>query len=80
MFQKYIIVRGKPILFPTEILHADILGGLVKVDSAGFFAVLNQYGEPVIVCFGESVSLAVGSRPEIDAKIILEFLHLKNKK
>jgi hypothetical protein len=79
MFQKYIIINGRPILFPHEIVHSDILGGDVKVDSAGFFTVLDQKEKPTILCFGDSRSLGARSRPEIDRMIILKFLQLKNE-
>lgn len=75
---KYIIINGKPVLFSPDIIHADMVCEKVKVDSAGFFLIWKNKGnqEIKVVCMGESTSLSVSSRPEMDQKLILDYLGL----
>ncbi|MES2427560.1 MAG: hypothetical protein V4560_11335 [Bacteroidota bacterium] len=79
MLRKYVIIKGQPILFSTEIIHADVVSKVTDVESAGFFIITNGDKDKKInvMCLGESVSLAINSRPEIDEEIIKEFLTLK---
>ena len=76
MIKKYIITNGQPILFSAEINHADMINKVSNIESAGFFIITNDGEKSTdnVVCMGKSISLAVHSRPEIDQKIIKEFL------
>ena len=75
---KYIIINGKPILFSHDIIHANMLSEQAKVDSAGFFLIRKdrKSQQVKVVCTGESTSLSVSSRPEMDEQIILDYLGL----
>lgn len=65
---KYIIVnRRSPIIFHAGIEHKTEAAGR-KVNSAGF--VRRSEDGKGFVCFGESVSLGIGSNPIRDAKLI----------
>jgi hypothetical protein len=78
MMQKYIIINGQPILFPAEIIHADMVDNILSVESAGFFVIVKDGKNRIweVVCMGESTSLAIHSRPELDQQIIKTFLRL----
>lgn len=72
---KYIIRAGGhglpcPVMFGDTENHNDIayrLGG--EIISAGFV----DLGDNGVQCYGESISLNIRSRPEIDSKIINVF-------
>lgn len=73
---KYIISEdGIPILFSCDIMHAEVLhkGCL----SAGFLVFWYDVATAVFVvrCHGESTSIGVKSKCEIDEKIIEDFLN-----
>jgi len=77
---KYIIVDSLapelPVVFTELFTHSDIarsIGG--KVHSAGFCYIENNR----YVCYGESVSLKVKSRGEIDSKILNNLLGTNNE-
>lgn len=74
---KYIVIDDngieKPYIFTALDQHRDVafhLGG--KVVSGGFIA---PGTDSILICYGESISLNVKSRPEQDAKLINKFLH-----
>lgn len=72
---KYIVIEGKPVLFPCELIHADIAGhNKAKVESAGFFLLRKAAGGTTVICSGESDSLSIASRPEIDQRLIAKYL------
>jgi len=75
MFRKYVIIDSTPILFSNDLIHASVADAyLGKVKSAGFFLVAKNNLNMEVICFGESTSLKIKSRPQIDAAIILRFL------
>jgi hypothetical protein len=75
---KYIIINGSPVLFSQNIIHADMVSEQDNVDSAGFFLIRKDKGSQQlkVVCMGESTSLSVASRPEMDQQLILNYLGL----
>lgn len=87
MFEpKYIVfdIYGEEtmIIFPALSKHSDI-ASLIKrpVVSAGFLIVdvtknINDYYEPTVTAYGESLSLQVQSRPKTDSKLAFEALKL----
>lgn len=79
MLRKYIIIAGQPVLFSHEMQHTDVIGKIAGIESAGYFIISkNKEGEELrVTCLGDSLSLAVGSRPEIDQKIIAGFLKME---
>jgi hypothetical protein len=83
MIKKYVISNGFPVLFSTEFTHAHVADKIGTVESAGFFLIIyNKKKQPInIICMGESTSLHINSRPQIDAKIIRDFLigNMQNK-
>lgn len=74
---KYIInSENIPILFSRKIMHNTILQ---EVKSAGFVH-LNHTSDPnqfIVKCFGESTTLKLESNPEVDKKLIEDFLNGK---
>lgn len=82
MINKYVIVKGHPVLFSNELIHAEVVRNIDGLDGAGFFIIIKdkQVSRLNVVCSGESTSLSVKSRPEIDQVIIADFLNIaKNK-
>lgn len=86
---KYIIIDtgsyALPVVFSELATHADVARALGAQDilGAGFCYIQvceikyndNDTGqEPRYVCYGESVSLKVKSRPEEDARILNKYL------
>lgn len=73
---KYVITEdGVPILFSCDMRHADVLkNGSV---SAGFLVLRYDVSKAVFLarCFGESSSLKVKSKLEVDQKIIEDFFN-----
>ena len=73
---KYIISEGGiPVLFSCDLIHDEVLNsGCV---SAGFLVLRYDSVKALFVvrCFGESKSLKLKSRLEIDAKIIQDFFN-----
>jgi hypothetical protein len=49
----------------------------VNPSSAGFFMILPSGGRSQIVCWGESSSLNIQSKPEEDQEIIMNKLFIK---
>lgn len=78
MIKKYVIIDGKPIIFPNEVIHSSVVPPVLVAESAGFFFILRgvSVDKPKVVCMGESTSLSISSRPQIDEKIIGQFLQL----
>ena len=76
---KYIIIKGYPVLFSSEMNHAFLADKAEDIEGAGFFTITKSKEKQKleVVCLGESVSLSVRSRPEIDQKIIADFLKLE---
>lgn len=75
--KKYLVIDGNPVLFPCELIHADVAGANTqKVDSAGFFLIWKSHSGTRIICSGESDSLSIASRPEIDQQLISKYLCL----
>lgn len=76
--KKYIIINGSPVLFPMEFIHADMVCSGAEVESAGFFVILNdtKRQQLKVKCMGESTSLSIKSRPEIDEILISKYLGL----
>lgn len=75
--KKYIVIDGNPVLFPCDLVHADVAGAnSSKVDSAGFFLIWSAPDGPKVICSGESDSLCIVSRPEVDQKLIAKYLGL----
>lgn len=75
--KKYIVIDGSPILFPTDLIHADVAGkNHTRVQSAGFFLIWDSPKGLQVICSGESDSLAITSRPEIDQQLITKYLGL----
>lgn len=72
--RKYIVVKGSPILFPSDLIHAEVAGIHQEVESAGFFVILKDKKGKRVVCIGESSSLSIASKPEIDQKLIAQYL------
>lgn len=68
---KYIILNGRPILFPLEILHSDVA---THGQTAGFFVLRVNDFSTEVYCWGESTSLNLQSNQENDARIIREFI------
>lgn len=68
---KYIIIGRDemPIVFPELLKHSDVarqMGGAHNVTGAGFCHITDDK----YVCYGESTSLNVKSRQEVDSKIL----------
>ena len=75
--KKYIVINGSPVLFPCDLVHADVAGNHTEqVESAGFFLLLVTPEGARVICSGESDSLSVSSRPEIDQQLISIYLGL----
>lgn len=75
--KKYIVIDGSPVLFPIDLIHADVAGNNYnRVQSAGFFLIWKSPEGPQVICSGESDSLCVPSRPEIDQQLITKYLGL----
>jgi hypothetical protein len=76
---KYIIIEKScndlPIIFPEFINHRDMVNPNDKVISAGFVKFyVNESGNVDISCYGESVSLDVKSRGDIDTKLMERYI------
>ncbi|WP_316748772.1 hypothetical protein [Pedobacter gandavensis] len=82
MINKYVIVKGHPVLFSNELIHAEVVRNIEGLDGAGFFIIRkdHQVSKLNVVCLGESTSLCIKSRPEIDQVIIADFLNLEQHK
>lgn len=77
---KYVIRRGKAVVFYNEIEHAQVAKaaymGSMDCDSAGFVKFLaHPSGKIKVQCYGESMSLGVSSKPD-DYKIIAELMEI----
>ena len=70
---KYIMLDwDTPILFPDHMNHSDVAANFSSpVTSAGFVSVngRDEYGDTLVQCYGESVSLKIKSN-EKDSKIM----------
>ena len=85
---KYIIFKQLneefPVLFPSIIKHSDMAEALLKEEvlvpmylvSAGFIRG-RTYDEQGIVCYGDSMTLNLPSRPQ-DTSIVNKFLGLES--
>jgi len=76
---KYIIVESNglemPIVFASLLNHREVAGAR-KVVAAGFVSFSIDNGAPELnaECYGRSKSLNIGSRPDIDDKLIEQFI------
>lgn len=61
------------IIFPQAMIHKEMARGFHEVHSAGFVSLFDDDGTPSVKCWGESESLKVKSRPEIDSKLALKY-------
>lgn len=66
-----------PILFPTDLIHANVVGPNHNIDSAGFFLIIKEKTGPRVLCMGESSSLSISSNPDIDQDLIANYLELE---
>ena len=75
---KYIIINGSPVLFTPDLIHADMAGANKNVESAGFFLITKdtETDRLKVICLGESTSLDICSRPEVDQQLISNYLGL----
>jgi hypothetical protein len=79
---KYVIIDtdlfAAPVVFSDLLQHADVVRSLAgktsSAISAGFCYIKVVDGEPRYVCYGESISLGLKSRPEEDARILNKYL------
>ena len=75
---KYVVMADnlgieKPYIFSGLDQHSDVAFCLPgKAVSGGFIA---PGTDGILICYGESISLNLKSRPEQDAKLINKFLH-----
>lgn len=78
VIRKYLIVKGSPILFSLDFLHADMVSAAGEVESAGFFLLRKNKADKSlsVICIGESSSLSVPSRPDLDKQLIETYLGL----
>jgi hypothetical protein len=71
---KYVIVNDGalelPIVFSDILIHAEVALRYRNVVGAGFLTV----GDNEVNCYGESLSLGVKSRGEVDTKIVNRYL------
>jgi hypothetical protein len=72
---KYVIVDSSAIVFFEGIAHSEMVRHHQKCDGAGFvdFRIeTNEYGEKKVqaVCYGESISLNIKSRGDMDSYIL----------
>lgn len=72
---KYVIIDGQAIVFFEGIAHSEMVGHGQKCEGAGFVTFLpykNEHGEERVKahCFGQSISLKIGSRAEEDSYIV----------
>lgn len=75
---KYIIINGSPVLFTPDFIHSDMAGGNKNIESAGFFLIRKdaETNRLKVICLGESTSLDISSRPEVDQQLISNYLGL----
>ncbi|QQT24256.1 helix-turn-helix transcriptional regulator [Sphingobacterium spiritivorum] len=80
--KKYIIIEGSPVLFPLEFMHSDMVHNGAKIESAGFFIIVqdSKAQQLKVKCMGESTSLSIKSHPEKDEIIIAQYLGLDTGK
>ena len=72
---KYIIADGSAIVFSPALKHSEMAAGFNNIDGAGFVSfrsTQDEYGDTVIVanCYGESISLGIKSRGDLDSRIV----------
>jgi hypothetical protein len=75
MTAKYIIADGSAIVFSPAIQHSEMARGFGEVEGAGFVSFgtkEDEYGETIVTsyCYGESISLGIKSRGEIDSMMV----------
>lgn len=74
-FKKYIIVGGQPVIFASNLIHADVANQYKEqVDSAGFLILEHHADRVTVTCMGESSSLNISSKPHLDELLIEKFL------
>jgi len=72
---KYVIVEGSAIVFSAAIQHKDMVRYNQRCDGAGFVSFStkkDEWGDEKIQanCYGESISLGIKSREDIDSQIV----------
>jgi hypothetical protein len=72
---KYVIVNGSAIVFSGAIQHKDMVAFNDNVEGAGFVYFQtdkDSFGDTIIVAkaYGESISLGIKSRGDVDSQII----------
>lgn len=72
---KYVIVEGCAIVFSAAIQHVKMVGYNQECSGAGFVTFSDgedSFGDKIVNanCFGESISLGIKSRGEIDSAIV----------
>jgi hypothetical protein len=72
---KYVIINGSAIVFSGAIQNKDMVGYNEKCEGAGFvyFTIgKDSFGDDDIVakCYGESISLGIKSRGEVDSNLV----------
>ena len=77
---KYIVDSyGNFAIFSPTAIHANVARTMNgKPVGAGFITIEimdGEYGGPIITCYGESVSLGIKSRHEVDAEAIFSKLY-----
>lgn len=77
--KKYVIINGKPIVFDSDLLHADVVSGNTRIESAGFVTFWENIDGVKIICSGESTSLSISSRPGLDEVLIAKYLSLNHE-
>jgi len=76
IFKKYIIIAGSPVVFDSNLIHAEVAGENKKrVEAAGFVYLEYSSNKLEVICMGESSSLKIASRGEIDASLIQQLLN-----
>jgi len=75
---KYVIIEKngieQPLIFGECLNHADAVFGKDGIISAGFVQIYSEDNQVKVCCFGESVSLKLKSRKEVDDAIIISHL------
>lgn len=73
IIMKYIITEKGPFVFSSNILHAEA-ATKEKVIAAGFVAIKEDEVGKKAICYGESCSLNIKSRLNVDSLIINKHL------
>lgn len=72
--QKYAVINQRVILFDANLSHASVFNKDEIISSAGLACIWRKGSTRHIICCDENVSFSVMSKPEIDQKLIEEYL------